>query len=165
MAFDSEDGSNSRGVAYLLWLSCLFGFCGLHRFYLGRPLSGIAYVFTLGFFGVGQVIDLFRMPQLVAEENARHAARLAALAERRGLPAAPDGGMVAVEAPEQLRVKLVQAAARHGGRLSVTQGVMATGKTFEEVEALLTAMVKSGYVGIDNDEKTGVVVYTFGELA
>jgi hypothetical protein len=30
----------SSGTAFLLWLACLAGVCGIHRFYLGRPLSG-----------------------------------------------------------------------------------------------------------------------------
>ena len=37
-------------------------------------------------------------------------------------------------------------------------------KTFAEVESLLDEMAKSGYVGIGNDEVTGAVVYTFGQL-
>ena len=50
------------------------------------------------------------------------------------------------------------------GKLSVTQGVMATGKTFEEVEHALDEMVRSGYVDVTNDENTGIVVYNFGQL-
>jgi hypothetical protein len=42
---------------------------------------------------------------------------------------------------------------------------MVTGKPFEIVEAELDAMARSGYVGISNDPDTGMVVYTFGQLA
>lgn len=170
--FENE-GPNSKGVAFGLWLSCVFGFFGLHRFYLGRPASGLLYFFTFGLLGIGQLVDLLRLPALVAEENTKHAA-LRALTERRalqaaGLPLLPPASMNATpaapaEGPEQFRVKLVQAAAKYGGTLSVTQGVLATGKAFEEVERELDAMARSGYVDITNDETTGMVVYNFGQL-
>ena len=45
------------------WVSfflCLFfGVFGAHKFYEGRILLGIVYLLTLGFAGVGVVIDLF----------------------------------------------------------------------------------------------------------
>jgi hypothetical protein len=77
----------------------------------------------------------------------------------RQLPMAPRP-----DAPETFRQKLLEAAAARQGRLSVTEGVLATGKTFDEVETALDEMAKSGYVGIDNHPDTGVVVYTFGQL-
>lgn len=172
MQNDLEGGQqHSKGMAFLLWLPCLFFVCGIHRFYLGRPLSGLLYLLTFGLFGVGQLVDLLLLPGLVEEANTRHAA-LQALEEKRALRAAgmrphlalPPGVMPEADTPEKFRVKLVQAAAQYGGKLSVTQGVMATGKTFEEVERALDDMVKSGYVDVTNDDSTGVVVYNFGQL-
>jgi TM2 domain-containing membrane protein YozV len=65
---------------------------------------------------------------------------------------------------DRLMVELLKAAVTQRGKLSVTQGVMATGANFAEVEATLQDMVKSGYVDISNDLETGVVVYEFREL-
>lgn len=50
--------SNKDGnIAVLL---CWFGgILGLHRFYLGRFTSGIIYLLTGGFFGIGVFLDLF----------------------------------------------------------------------------------------------------------
>ena len=59
----------STAVAYLLWCACLFGGCGIHRFYLGKYGTGILYFCTWGLFGIGQLIDLFRIPRMVEEEN------------------------------------------------------------------------------------------------
>jgi hypothetical protein len=65
---------------------------------------------------------------------------------------------------EQLMVKLLKAADVRGGKLSVTQAVMDTGASFDEVEAILEEMLKKGYVGIDNHPDTGVIIYHFLEL-
>lgn len=53
--------------AYLLWFP--LGLLGLHHFYLKRPTWGILYLFSLGFLGVGWLIDLFRMRKLVENFN------------------------------------------------------------------------------------------------
>jgi TM2 domain-containing membrane protein YozV len=41
----------------------------LQRFYVGRPISGLVWLFTLGLFGVGWVIDVFLIPEFVEEHN------------------------------------------------------------------------------------------------
>ena len=49
----------SKLVTFLL---CTFlGNLGVHRFYLGKIGSGILYLFTLGFCGIGTFIDLIRI--------------------------------------------------------------------------------------------------------
>ncbi len=57
-------------VAYVLLLLGWFGFCGLHRFYLGRWVSGLVWLFTFGLLGIGQFIDLFFVPRM-ANDYAR----------------------------------------------------------------------------------------------
>ena len=59
----------SVGMAYLLWLPVVFGFCGIHRLYTGRYLSGAIWLLTYGLCGVGQVIDLFFIPRMVEDHN------------------------------------------------------------------------------------------------
>jgi hypothetical protein len=65
---------------------------------------------------------------------------------------------------DELMLQLLRAAQKHGGRLSVTQGVVETGVLFGEVERVLQSMLKSNYVYMDNDPATGVIVYVFKEI-
>jgi len=58
------------GIAYLLAACAVFGFAGLHRFYLGRPISGVLYLVTWGWLGLGTLHDLIRMRSLISRANA-----------------------------------------------------------------------------------------------
>ena len=46
----------SWGVALVLCL--LFGGAGFHRFYVGKVGSGIMYLLTVGWFGIGWLVDV-----------------------------------------------------------------------------------------------------------
>jgi TM2 domain-containing membrane protein YozV len=157
---DSLQGSadterHSTGTAFILWLACLCGVCGIHRFYVGKPVTGIIYLLTFGVFGIGQVVDLFYMRDMVAGANARK--RLAAGALPRLLPApAPRPASV-----EQVHLTLRRAAAQRGNQLSLSQAVLATGLPSRKVEAILDKMVLEGEADIGNEQETGAVVYTF----
>ncbi len=52
-----------KTTALLLWL--FLGIFGAHKFYLGKPLIGILYFFTLGFFFIGWFIDIFSLSSSV----------------------------------------------------------------------------------------------------
>ncbi|XP_041470854.1 uncharacterized protein LOC121420333 [Lytechinus variegatus] len=58
--------------AYILCLP--LGFLGLHHFYLGRIGIGFLYFFTFGVFGIGWIIDWFRLPWLVKKTNEKRKA-------------------------------------------------------------------------------------------
>lgn len=55
----TNSNSHSIVIGYILWI---FGFMGAHRFYYGRPISGIIWLFTLGLFFIGWIVDLFLIP-------------------------------------------------------------------------------------------------------
>ncbi|WHS32053.1 MULTISPECIES: TM2 domain-containing protein [Brucella/Ochrobactrum group] len=56
-------------TAFLLWCCGFVGLCGLHRFYLGRPWTGLLWLCTLGLLGIGQLIDLFMLGSMVRQAN------------------------------------------------------------------------------------------------
>ncbi len=173
-------------LTYVLWL--FGGFFGLHKWYLGRPLMGLGYFFTFGGgFGIGWLIDFFTLPRQVQVANllGRYRGDTLAITLRREfdalkqhmnvllgkqpppLPTSPSPwqrpGHAAVS-DEALMLQLLHAAQKHGGRLSVTTGVIETGVPFADVERVLKTMVQSGYIYVDNDPTTGVLVYVFKEL-
>lgn len=57
----TERNTHSSAIGYILWI---FGFMGAHRFYFGRPVTGTIWLFTLGLFGIGWIIDLFLIPSM-----------------------------------------------------------------------------------------------------
>lgn len=61
--------SHSVLMGYLLWI---FGFLGAHRFYFGKKVSGVIYMFTLGLLGVGWIFDLVWMPVLARSARERY---------------------------------------------------------------------------------------------
>jgi TM2 domain-containing membrane protein YozV len=151
-------------ASYILCAAGFLGIGGLHRLYNGKIGSGLLWFFTLGFFYVGQLVDLLLIPGMVDEyeQNLRLKAGLSPL----GLPVNQPVVNTQVYQPtgDQLRIKLLEAAESKGGFLTVTQGVKATGATFAEVEMALKDLLQSGYVIMDNDPVTGAVTYHFHEL-
>ena len=147
------------GVAYILWAFCFMGFFGIHRFYSGKIASGLIYFLTFGFFGVGQVLDLFLIPSMTKERNMR----LLYEATIKGRNNSPQITLVEEQKPKQIDPMLVllKAAAANNNVLSLGQVMLATELPIDRVESLLTQALKQGLAHVDNDEKTGAVRYYF----
>jgi TM2 domain-containing membrane protein YozV len=67
------NGSNqthSTVIGYVLWI---FGFTGAHRFYFGKPISGIIWFLTGGLFLIGWIIDAFLIPSMSRRADLRYA--------------------------------------------------------------------------------------------
>ena len=70
VATNRDEQTHSMLFAYLLWI---LGFTGAHRFYYGRPISGVIWLFTFGLVGVGWFIDLFLIPWMDQVAERRYA--------------------------------------------------------------------------------------------
>lgn len=143
-----------KGIAYILWAGCFLGVCGLHRLYNGRIGTGLLWLFTFGLAGIGQFIDLFAIPRMVEEANNRLALQgvdprdvIAAGGAQALLP-----GRRKPRTTEEFQVALVRAAEENGGRLTVAEGVAATGRSFKDVQQQLNEMAVAGYIELDSDD-------------
>lgn len=66
-------------VTLILALVGIFGFAGLHRFYLGQVGMGLLYFLTGGLCLIGTIVDVFNIRPMVSKYNlqeAHEAARL-----------------------------------------------------------------------------------------
>ena len=59
-------------VGYLFWI---LGFVGAHRFYFGKPVTGVIWLLTGGLFLIGWIVDLFLIPAMAEEANRRYRVR------------------------------------------------------------------------------------------
>jgi TM2 domain-containing membrane protein YozV len=63
-----SSGSSSYTAAWVLLT--FLGIFGLHRFYLGKWLTGILYLLTGGLFLLGVIYDYWTLNQQISEKNA-----------------------------------------------------------------------------------------------
>lgn len=151
-----------KSVSYLLWLACLLGVAGLQRIYLGRYVSGVFYILTYGWFGVGQLLDLALIPGMVDEENLKYMALRGgvgytpmmqgqthvSLVDRNFQPQKIDSMDVAI-----LRI------CRDRGEATLSDCVIDTGADIKDVKATIKKLIHEDLIEIHNRESDGSVVY------
>ncbi|NIA04674.1 MAG: NINE protein [Proteobacteria bacterium] len=60
----------------LAWILLIFlGLFGIHRMYMGKWVTGIIYLLTLGLFGLGYIYDLWTLNDQITLINGRTRAR------------------------------------------------------------------------------------------
>lgn len=142
----------STGVAYLLWGLWIFGFAGIHRFYLGKPISGLIWLFTWGLFGIGQLFDLLLIPEMVERKNLRYTARL----RKADYPRLPRAVTTTPPPSDtQLILKLLSAQPE----ATLADCLLAVGKDTPKVKALLEQMQREELIEIGNRERDGAIIY------
>jgi TM2 domain-containing membrane protein YozV len=141
----SQTSSVNLSLAYILWGLGFFGLCGLHRFYLGKPVSGIIWFLTFGGFFIGQIVDLFLIPSMVQERNNYLSGSINKELEGEAHP----------------MQKLLKAAKENGNILSLGQAIMMTNLPPNDVQELLTDALRQGLAEIDNEPESGAVRYHF----
>lgn len=57
-------------AGYVAWC---FGIFGAHRFYYGKPVSGLIYLLTMGLLFIGWIVDAFTIASMSAEAGRRYA--------------------------------------------------------------------------------------------
>lgn len=143
----------STFIAFLLCLAGFLGFAGLHRFYLGQFGLGLAYFFTGGFFGIGTIIDLVRMPSLVEYSNYK-------IAKGKLTPLLPSSKLFAFANPERVILRLANA---NHGVVTPQMVVMNSHFSLAEAKAELERLRKGGFC-VYNIGQSGAELYTFQGL-
>jgi len=62
-----KGGENNYSVAWLLLT--FLGIFGIHRFYLGKWVTGLLYLFTVGLCGLGILYDFWTLNSQVSRRN------------------------------------------------------------------------------------------------
>lgn len=128
-------------------LGWLTPFAGMHRFYLGKPISGIFFLLTWGFAGIGTLIDMIRMPELVDVSNYR-------LLMTRRLEVGPI---------TNYERDILNCANRNGGRVTIQRVAMDTNLSLANAKTQLEKLRHEGFCSLDIDVD-GADVYFFSGL-
>jgi hypothetical protein len=164
----------NTSTAYLLLAMQFFGAAGLHRFYLGKPITGLLWMATFGLGGLGTLYDLLTMEEQVEQANQR---MFPAMRQQPMLAAAVPMGhnpylprqaqRSAAPAPARqelpLQTRLLQAAKNHRGRVTVMQAAAELGIRTQTAEEKLDELCHQGHANIEVSED-GVIFYDFPEL-
>lgn len=68
---EQETNTHFKTIGYICWI---LGFTGSHRFYFGKPVTGLIWALTLGLVGIGWIIDLFLIPGMDRQADKRFTA-------------------------------------------------------------------------------------------
>lgn len=166
----------SLTVSYLLAALGFLGVSGVHRFYLGKPITGIIWFFTGGLFMLGTIYDLITMQSQVEEAN-RYTLPVGhpqpMLPGQAYNPYAPQGYAPPSQAPDpnaelrnpeiDLELRVLKLARLRNGRLSAASTAAELGVPVAEADEKLTDIAKAGHANVDVTDE-GVVIYDFPAL-
>jgi TM2 domain-containing membrane protein YozV len=68
---DTKYRSGELNYTLAWFLLTFLGLFGIHRFYMGKWISGIIYLLTGGIFGIGYLYDLWTLNDQVTELNSQ----------------------------------------------------------------------------------------------
>jgi len=163
----------STASAYFLCCLGFMGAAGIHRFYLGKYGSGLLYLFTFGFMGIGTVMDLFRIPEMVEDTNFKMLVRQGLLPQNLtgavGQPTlpSPSSGNVArlpiepeLSAEKKIETTVLNLARTFQGRLTALELAANSRFSLDEADVALQDFVRKGYAEMTVADN-GSILYEF----
>ena len=160
----------SLTVSYLLAALGFLGVSGVHRFYLGKPITGILWFLTGGLFMLGTIYDLITMESQVREAN-RYALPPGQGMLPPGVGYFPAQGYAPPQDPNadlrnpqvDLELRVLKLARLRGGRLTAASTAAELGIPVADADAKLTEIAKAGHANVDISDE-GAVLYDFPSL-
>ncbi len=151
----------SLQTAYLLWLPSVFGIAGLHRFYLGKPISGFFFLITGGLFGIGTVYDALTMRSQVRQARIRDKfdRALANDDDFLRLDQTPRAG----SRPASIEQVILKTAKKNNGVATPAEVALEGNITTDQAKSELDKLMSKGFAEI-RVRKTGHVVYVFPDF-
>lgn len=165
----------SKATAYALWLFCIFSVCGVHRFYARRYFSGILYLITFGFFGLGQLIDLLLIPNMIDEENLKLKALYGYQPNQASFYQTPDSIVVNLpkgqppqtktgstsEKPKKTKDldRAILKVCKENQGATMAEIFLEVDEEYEKVEGRIQELMKKNLLTIDNRPDDGAVIY------
>lgn len=157
----------NSGTAFLLAaLGLVTPVAGIHRFYLGRRITGVLYLVTWGFFGIGTVLDLLTLERMVDDEN-RRLLYPGSPPQTRALTGQTSALAMAVPqaaaehlSPEQ---QVLRVAKQHNGAVTVEVVAVETGLSLHRAKKELERLRKQEYCTLDISSE-GAKLYVFDGL-
>lgn len=163
----TQDPMKSSGVAILLAvLGLVTPVAGIHRFYLGRPGTGLLYLLTWGLFGIGTIVDLFKLSHMVDDENRR---LLHPGSPLRPLPLGARAQPLALPPPDAPRERLtpeqqiLRVASENQGAVTVAMVAVKTGMALRQAKKELERLRAQEFCDLDVSTE-GAKLYVFDGL-
>lgn len=156
----------NTGAAYLLAaLGLVTPVAGIHRFYLGRPVTAVLYLVTWGFFGIGTVVDLINLGRMVDDENRRllypgSPPQSHLLSEGADSVALQPAVMHERLSPEQ---QILRVASENHGAVTVELVAVKTSLSLRRAKKELERLRKQDYCTLDVTSE-GATLYVFDGL-
>lgn len=165
----------SKATAYALWLFCFFSVFGIHRFYARRYFSGILYLITFGFFGLGQLIDLLLIPNMIDEENLKIKALYGYQPNQASFYQTPESIVVNLpqsqtlqkttelnseKAPKSKNIdREILRVCKENEGATMAEIFLEVDEELEQVEQRIEDLMKKNLLVIDNRTDDGAVIY------
>lgn len=160
----------NHATAYGLWCLCFFSVCGIHRLYARRYFSGCFYLITLGFFGLGQFLDLFFIPSMIDEENLKIKALYGYQPNEGSFYQTPESIVINLKKSDPPQTTQKPLAGKDIDReilrickesrgATLAEIFLEVDEEYEKIEERLQALMKKNLLTIDNRSEDGAVIY------
>jgi len=162
-------------TAYALWCFCFVSVCGIHRLYARRYFSGFFYLITLGFFGIGQFLDLFLIPGMIDEENLKIKALYGYQPNEASFYQTPESIIVNLPKSQAPQASLEGKTKKPLTDKDIDRAILKTCKEYagatlaeiflevdeeyEKIEARIEYLMQKSLLTVDNRTDDGAVIY------